>query len=208
MEIWRDIRNYETLYQVSNLGNVKSLDRQVRNKHGDMQTYPGKPLKPDVHKTKYSNYQRVTLSKQHSTLRHSIHRLVADAFIPNIGDKPFVNHLDNNAENNTVGNLEWCTHTENMNHAQKQGRLFESQSKGGLIGGAVGKQRRAVNIESLQNTYVGNWFVTNQEPKVKGQKVYVTCKCSCGTEQAVEFTRLIREETSNCRACGQRDRRR
>lgn len=206
MEIWKDIKNYEDLYQVSNLGNVKSLTRQVTNKQGKLQTYPGKLLKPDVHQTTYSNYQRVTLSKQNRTLRQSIHRLVAEAFIPNPGNKPFVNHLDNTAENNNVENLEWCTHAENMEHAQKQGRLFESQSKGGLIGGAVGKQRRAASVESLRNTYVGDWFITDQEPIAKGRKVYVQCKCSCGTEQAVEFTRLIREESTNCRACGQRDR--
>lgn len=206
MQIWKDIKDYEGMYQVSNSGAVKSMARQVINKHGNVQTYPEKLLKPDVYKTTHSNYLRVTLCRNHSTTRHSNHRLVAEAFIPNPGQKPCVNHLDNNAENNTVENLEWCTHAENMDHAQKQGRLFESQSKGGQIGGAVGKQQRASKIESLRNTYVGSWFVKDQEPTRKGFKAYLECKCSCGTEHAVEFTRLIRMETLNCRACGQRQR--
>ena len=207
MEIWKDIKNYEGLYQVSSNGAVKSLPRKVINKHGNVQTYPGKLLKPDVYVTPHSHYLRVTLSKQHRTLRQSVHRLVAEAFIPNPGNKPCVNHLDNDATNNTVGNLEWCTHSENMIHAQKQGRLFESQSRGGLIGGAVGAQRRAAKIAAIQNTYIGNWYVTNQSPIAKGQKLYMQCKCSCGAERAVELTRLIRAETTHCRACGQRQRR-
>lgn len=208
MEIWKDVKNYEGMYQVSNLGLVKSLERKVIAAQGFVQTYPGKTLKHDVLTTTYSNYQRVTLSRNNKVSRHSVHRLVAEAFIPNTEDKPHVNHLDNNAENNTVENLEWCTHSENMQHAQKQGRLFKSQSSGGCIGGAVSKQLRLSSVASLQGTYVGDWFVNNQPYWVKGKKAYLSCKCTCGTEQAIEVTRLIREETKNCRACGQRHRNR
>lgn len=208
METWKDIENYEGLYQVSSLGNVKSLSRVVVNKNGQTQAYPEKLLKPDVYRTKCSNYLRVTLCKDHKTKRYLVHRLVANAFIPNPDKKPIINHKDNNAENNNTSNLEWCTHAENMLHAQKQGRLFESQSRGGKKGGAVGKQKRLESINFLFNTHVGDWFIPNQEPVVKGQKAYLLCKCSCGTEQLVEFTRLTRKETTNCRACGQRHRKR
>lgn len=206
MEIWKDVKNYEGKYQVSNKGSVKSLTRQVTNSQGTVQTYPGKLLKPDVLTTTFSNYQRVTLSKSNKTSRHSVHRLVAEAFIPNTDNKPYVNHLDNNAENNAVGNLEWCTHSENMLHAQKQGRLFESQSRGGSIGGAVSKQRRLDKVTSIQDTQIGSWYVTDQPLIPKGQKAYLVCECVCGTKQTVEFTRLVRGETNGCRACGQRQR--
>ena len=208
MEHWSDIAGYEGLYQVSNLGKVKALYREVLNKNGNLQKYPEKLLKPDVYKTTYSNYLRVTLSKQHQTKRFLVHRLVADAFIPNRGNKPYVNHIDNNAENNSTENLEWCTHEENMLHAQRQGRLFESQSRGGKIGGAVGKQRRLDKAVALMDTYVGDWYVKVQEPTIKGMKMYLECKCRCGTDKLVEMSRLDRKETTNCVACGQRQRRR
>lgn len=206
MEIWGDIQDYEGLYQVSSLGNVRSIPRTVMGANGHSQTHKGRLLKPGILCTTYTKYYRVTLSKENRTQRFSIHRLVAEHFIPNPENKPFVNHLDNNAENNAVANLEWCTHAENMLHAQKQGRLFESQSKGGSIGGAVHSQRRKAKIESLKGTCIGDWLVLNQEHTTKGKKAYVLCRCRCGTEEAVEFTRLMRKEVTNCRACGQRRR--
>lgn len=208
MELWKDIAEYEGLYQVSNFGNVKALERIILNKNGNLQRYPEKLLKPDVYKTTHTNYLRVTLCKQHQTKKHSVHRLVAEAFIPNIGNKPFVNHIDNNAENNNSSNLEWCTHEENMLHAQRQGRLYASQSKGGSIGGAVGKQRRLNKAKALMNTNVGDWFIPVQEPSLRGMKMYLKCTCQCGTQELVEMSRLDRKETTNCRACGQRHRRR
>lgn len=208
MEIWKDIEGYEGLYQISNLGNVKSLARVIINKHGKEQTYPEKLLTPDVYVTNYSNYLRVTLSKNHNTKRYSVHRLVAEAFIPNPENKTHVNHIDNNAENNFVENLEWCTHSENMLHAQKQGRLFASQSKGGKRGGIPSAAVRLDAVNSLHGTYVGDWFVENQQHQVKGEKAYVFCRCRCGTEHWVEVTRLMRRETTKCRACGQRQRKR
>ena len=105
-EIYKDIKGYENEYQVSNLGNVKSLKRNII-------------LKPDIN----DNYKRVTLCQNGETKRISVHRLVATAFINNPLNKPHINHIDNNPNNNDVNNLEWCTHSENMIHAHNQGRL-------------------------------------------------------------------------------------
>lgn len=208
MEVWKYIEEYEGLYSVSSFGRVMSEARYVVNKNGNKQYYPQKLLKPDVYKTKHSNYLRVTLCKEHKTQRYSVHRLVANAFIPKPIDKDCVNHLDNNAENNCVDNLEWCTHSENMQHSQRQGRLFLSQSNGGKIGGAVGTNKRMKSIETIQGTQIGSWTVLDTPSKQKAQKAYVSCKCVCGTTQYVEFTRLIREESLNCRKCGQHKRKR
>lgn len=202
MEVWKYIEGYEGLYSVSSFGQVMSEARYVINKRGNKQYYPQKLLKPDVYKTKHSNYLRVTLCKDHKTQRFSVHRLVATAFIPNLVAKECVNHLDNNAENNHVNNLEWCTHSENMQHSQKQGRLFLSQSKGGKAGGAVGSHKRLLAIESIQGTQIGSWTVLDTPHIHKKQKAYVSCRCVCGTVRYVEFTRLIRQESLNCLKCG------
>ena len=110
-EIWKDINGYEGLYQVSNLGNVKSL------KTNKILSPVGKEYK---HVILYNKGDRKTLK---------IHRLVAEAFIPNPENKPQVNHKDEDKYNNIVENLEWCTHEENMNHGTKQDRESKIKTK-------------------------------------------------------------------------------
>lgn len=77
MEIWKDITGYEGYYQVSNLGNIKALYREFIGKDGVTKKYPERLLKPDECCTSRVKYQRVTLSKNHKTKRHQVHRLVA-----------------------------------------------------------------------------------------------------------------------------------
>lgn len=98
-EEWRDIIGYEGLYKISNLGNVYSYKYN-------------RCLKPSG-----DDYLHVSLSKNKKVRPHNIHRLVAQAFIPNPENKPQVNHIDGNKCNNKVGNLEWVTATENTIHA-------------------------------------------------------------------------------------------
>lgn len=108
-EIWKDIEGYEGLYQVSNLGRVRSLDRKVWN-----YTKKGRILKP--HSNGHS-YQNVSLHKENKTEKHLyIHILVAKAFLPNPDNKTEVNHKDFNKLNNRVDNLEWVTRDENKQH--------------------------------------------------------------------------------------------
>lgn len=104
MEIWKDIKDYEGLYQVSNYGNVRSLIKRT----GSIII-----LKPD--KTQ-SGYFRVTLCKNYERKRYMVHRLVAEAFIPNPNNLPQVNHKDENKTNNRLDNLEWCTPKYNINY--------------------------------------------------------------------------------------------
>lgn len=104
-EIWKDIKYYEGLYQVSNLGRVKSL---ITNKI----------------KTQYncnSGYLRVGLFKNYKRENALVHRLVAKTFIKNELNKKQVNHIDGNKSNNVVTNLEWVTPSENLIHAYKIG---------------------------------------------------------------------------------------
>lgn len=117
-EIWKDIPGYEGLYQVSNLGRVKSLDRTIKQKdaHGGhcLFHYKERLLKIAI---ATDGYGRVSLANDGRS--HSVHRLVAQTFIPNPENKPMVNHINGNRADNNVSNLEWCTNQENQIHAVK-----------------------------------------------------------------------------------------
>ena len=126
MEIWKPIKDYEGLYEVSSYGNVRSLDREVYQSNGTIGHYKGKLLKCE-----YDNrgYKLFRLSKNNKSKKIFAHRLVPQAFIPNPFNKPFVNHIDETHNNNKVENLEWCTYKENMNHGTIQARLSEMKKK-------------------------------------------------------------------------------
>ena len=117
-EIWKDIENYEGCYQVSNLGRVRSLTRKVKTFNG-FRTTKGQLLKPLKTNT---NYYRVDLKRNQKDKYISIHRLVAQAFIPNPNNYPVINHIDGDTSNNAVTNLEWCTQSHNIKEAYRVGR--------------------------------------------------------------------------------------
>lgn len=118
-EIWKDIQGYEGLYQVSNKGRVKSLDRIVELKDGSKRSYKGKLLAPAANNR---NYFQVFLCKDLKRQTFLVHRLVLQAFTPNPLNKPEVNHIDEDSTNNDLSNLEWCTSKENCNHGTKIAR--------------------------------------------------------------------------------------
>ena len=113
-EKWKDVENYEGLYRVSNLGNVKHLKISWICSRGHEITKKEKILKGSLDK---DGYVKVALSKNNKIKLFSVHRLVAQAFIPNPNNLPQVNHIDGNKQNNKFDNLEWCTAKENISHA-------------------------------------------------------------------------------------------
>lgn len=115
-EIYKDIRGYEGLYQVSNLGNVKSLQRTITNSRGQVRGLNVYLLKPNKKRT---GYLEVSLRKDGKQRSFLIHRLVASNFISNNEGKPQVNHINGIKTDNRVENLEWCTVSENTKHAYK-----------------------------------------------------------------------------------------
>lgn len=112
MEIWKDIKGYEGLYQISNYGEVRSLDRTVVYCNGKKARYKSK-----IRKASNSDYRLIALSKKGNVKVYKISRLVALHFIPKIKGKNIVNHKDGNKYNDYVNNLEWCTYSENIIHA-------------------------------------------------------------------------------------------
>lgn len=129
MEEWRDIGivkgiDYKGYYQVSNLGNVRGLDRIVINKKNYNYSVKGKPKA-----IAYSfGYPTVLLSKI-VRKQHRVSRLVAEAFIPNPKNKRTVNHINGIKSDNRVENLEWMTHSENTQHALRTGLMDNLQKK-------------------------------------------------------------------------------
>jgi hypothetical protein len=198
------IKNYEGLYKVDTQGNVYSCDRYNIDKNGKRKFYPGKLLTPETFSSSTTEYKRVTLSKNGITKRFLVHRLVAETYIPNSENKPFVNHIDNNGSNNCVENLEWCTHSENMKHAHNQGRLSESYKKANdakLLKHL--KERHEKCDNALGNTY-NNWKVVEILNKdTVGTKVKVIAECQlCDTNYELGLNEILNGSSTNCNPCG------
>ena len=126
-EIWRDVVGFEGFYKVSNKGNVRSVDRI--NHVG--REYSGRTLRSGY---SADGYPQLQLCKNGKIKNKYIHRLVAEAFIPNPNNFPEVNHMDEVKDNNDVRNLEWCTRGYNNNHGTRTER--------------ISKKVRAVNVET------------------------------------------------------------
>lgn len=111
-EIWEPISGYEGLYEVSNLGNVRSVDRVVISSRQVNRRLKGKLLSPSINNR---GYQYVNLVKGGRSKSVTIHKLVALAFIPNPKDKPCIDHINAIRTDNRSENLRWCSHRENQN---------------------------------------------------------------------------------------------
>lgn len=111
-EIWKDIKGYEGLYQISNLGRVKSLNAYGHNLEKIMNC-------PKHH----SGYLITIFCTNNKKKTFNVHRLVAETFIPNPNKLPQVNHKDENKLNNCVDNLEWCTRQYNCNYGTRKDRI-------------------------------------------------------------------------------------
>ena len=118
MEIWKDILGYEGLYQVSSYGRIKSLSRK-RNNGLDKTII----LKENINN---KGYKRINLHKNKKMKSYLVHRLVAQAFIPNPNNYPIINHKDENPSNNHVSNLEWCTYKYNNNYGTKGEKISKA----------------------------------------------------------------------------------
>ena len=114
-EVWKDVVGYEGLYQVSNLGHIRSLDHYVAHHTAGMALRKGRVLKPAFD----GHYLSIGLSKDNKAKSTRIHRIVAEAFLPNPDKLSDVDHIDCDKTNNRVDNLRWCSHADNMHFAKE-----------------------------------------------------------------------------------------
>lgn len=161
-EIWKDIEGYEGLYQVSNLGNVKSLDRFVPHKTFGKKFCGGTMMGTHMNN---AGYVTVNLCKNNRQKSHDVHRLVAKAFVKGYAVGLEVNHIDENKQNNQVCNLEWVTKSENNRHGTKI-------------------ERQAVQIKKpvlqydLQGRFVKEWnSATDAERSLSGKPTGAISHC-------------------------------
>ena len=123
MEEWRPVVGYEGLYEVSNMGRVKSVERMKWNGKG-YQKIPERILKTIEN---IWGYLLVNLYQDGKMKSCSVHRLVATAFLPNPYNLPVINHRDENKQNNIVSNLEWCTYSHNNTYNDRAKKIGEKQ---------------------------------------------------------------------------------
>lgn len=162
VEIWKDIEGYEGYYQVSNIGNVKSLDRLTTHSR----RIKGGLLYKDL---RCNGYYFVNLYRGQVKYSQTIHRLVALAFIPNLLNKPQINHLNSIRTDNRVENLEWCTNSENQKHAYKFG--FQVSVKGNLgYTGIRSKNANKINQLSKNNEFIRSFYGASEAQRITGIK--------------------------------------
>lgn len=156
-EIWKDIKGYEGLYQISSLGRVKSISRKTKNQYGKEE----KVLKVKEDK----QYYRVGLFKHKKQKYYSVHRLVAEAFIPNPNNFPCINHKDENKLNNVVSNLEWCNVSYNNNYGNR------------TLKSSISKQKKIVQYD-LKGKFVKIWNSQKEAISTLGISNHITDVCT------------------------------
>ena len=178
-ELWRDVKDYEGLYMVSNTGRIKSLNYRKTEKSGIL-----KPRKDEA------GYLTISLYKDGEQKTYRIHRLVAQAFIPNPEGLPEINHIDEIKANNCVTNLEWCSHQYNINYRHRTEKakksmvkpvrcvetntiyfsIYEAQRKTGIDANNIG---RCANHEKHFRTVGGcHWEYLQKESEINMRKVF------------------------------------
>jgi len=209
-EIYIPIKGYENLYEVSNLGNVRSLPR--------LKGRAGRVLKQERIVKSATTYKRVSLCKEGKVKRFAVHRLVASAFLPNLENKPEVNHIDFNGSNNNLTNLEWCTRKENMEHSAKYNpRTNINPSPTGIAfytteGIEKSIVTKRIKQEKLLDRWVGvelgyttivSWNFVDKDNRI----INLNRKCRiCGTESSSRGLIKLRESINKnkpmmCKSC-------
>ena len=181
--LWKPVKNYEGLYEISDAGTVRSKDRKIDTKirHVSQRIIKGKELKPNLKK---NGYFTVDLCKNGKITTTLVHRLVAEAFIPNPHNRKYVNHIDSDRTNNKAANLEWVTSSENRVHGIQYGDVVFRQTK------AVFCVEKKMLFE--QSKLAAAWVIENFPERTAGQQKVVANNirraCNGITPKAYGFT--------------------
>ena len=140
-ELWKDIKDFEGLYQISNLGNIKSLPKKHNLKNGHSYIQKEQILKPFKNN---KGYLQIALVKNGKHYKRQVHNLVATTFIENPNNYIEINHKDENSTNNIVSNLEWCNSTYNNNYGNCKRKISEANSI-------------KINQYDLQDNFIKQW---------------------------------------------------
>ena len=171
-EIWKDIPEYEGLYQASSLGNIRSIDRIIYDKNlKRSRNFKGKILKQNI---RNDGYLFVNLSKNGINKVVKIHRIIAKTFIKNNNNYKCINHINGNKQDNNINNLEWCTYSHNIKEAYRLG-LKKSIS----IKGEKNKCSKIVNQYDLDNNFIKKWYCikdASKKLKIKDSNISLCCK--------------------------------
>jgi hypothetical protein len=168
-EIWKPVLGYENFYEISNIGNIRSVNRVINNR-----LFKGQLLKPRNKENKEGNYLTVSLKKDSNNKTKFVHRLVAESFIENPNNFPHVNHIDENKLNNSLENLEWCDAKYNCNYGNRNNSIIETKFKNGMINPEmvgltkseyVKIYRKKYKIENQENAkaYQKNYYIMKKE---------------------------------------------
>ena len=159
LEEWKDVKGFERCFQVSNVGRIRSLPRMALT---DKYPLRGRFLKTTITPT---GYERVTFKYRGKNYNYSIHRLVAEAFIPNPENHPSINHINEIKDLNTVDNLEWCTHQYNSEYSIAKYFYFISPE---------GEKTKVFNLakfcreNSLNSSHMNEVHVNKRRKSCKG----------------------------------------
>lgn len=181
MEIWKDIKGYEGMYQISNFGNVRSLPRTQRNQNGRVVKHKGKELSPLPNSR---GYLRVNL-KGDANKRYFVHRLVAIHFVANQEPEKYtvVHHLDSNPLNNKATNLKWTTIEGNNHYAIADGRMKRTHAWLSNLRKSNEKNGKSVIGENIQ-TGETITFVCLNDCRTLGFQPSCVCDCCNGKRKS------------------------
>lgn len=171
-EIWKKVEGHPR-YEVSNLGRIRAIYiRGIKR---------NKILKPKLTK---KGYLEASLYKEGGHKSFALHRLVAEAFIPNPNNYPTINHMDGNKQNNNISNLEWCTYKENIIHAYRTGL------KHGIRGKDHSSSKKIAQLD-LEGNLIKVWESsmeierTLKELNVDQACVIACCRGRCGRKKRI-----------------------